>query len=282
MAAGAKPERTNRWLLIGAAALAVLAGVLVFALLANSGDNSSKSTPTGVGEPSDVLVAKNTIAANTRITADMFDRVNVQASTLVVNPVSDVTTVVGKVTRSEILKNQQLSFDQIGLSRGGVENQLTYSVTVGKRAMAVPVSEAKSVAGLIVPDDRVDVVLTFKEKRTSGDPNATDITRVETVLQNVKLLAFAQETVVSRPTLDAQGTPIANPTADIGARPTDTKANPGAGTATLELTPQEVQTLVAALSKGELTLVLRAVGDDQVQQLAPTFEDDNGLLPGRP
>jgi pilus assembly protein CpaB len=278
IAAGANPERTNRWLLIGAAALAVLAGVLIFvALNAASDDSGSKSTKATGGNET-VLVAKNTVDANTRLTADMFDTVSVPQSIMVVNPVSNTTSIVGTVTRNQILKGQQLSFDQIGQSLGQQEDQIAFSITEGWRGFAVPVSASQIVAGLIVPDDRVDVIMTYTEKR--GDQ---DITRVETILQNIRVLALAQTTVENQPTLNAQGTPIAqDPTKTLGMRPNDVKPDPSAGTATLELTPDQVQQLTAAMAKGNLSLALRGVGDDKPVQMTPYYQNQFGVLPQAP
>ena len=278
IAAGANSERTNRWLLIGAAVLAVLAGVLIFVALQNTGGGTDKPAKVS-GANTAVLVAKDTIPANTKITAGMFDTTSVPQSIAVVNPVSDETAVIGKVTRGEILKGQQLSFDAIGITVAKSDG-LAFSITQGMRGFAVPVGAAQIVAGLIIPDDRVDVVVTYSENRggTAGGDNA--VTRVETVLQNVRVLALAQTTVENQPTLNAQGTPIAqDPTKTLGMRPEDTKPDPGAGTATLELTPDQVQLLTAAQAKGTLSLALRGVGDDKTTDMKPFYQNQFGPMP---
>ena len=279
MAAGAKSERTNRWLLIGAVALAVLAGVLIFVVLANAGGSDNKTTKVSGGNSS-VLVAKDTIPASTKLTADMFNTIQVPQSILVVNPVSDATALVGQVTRTQILKGQQVSFDAIGRSLGSQESQLAFSITAGMRGFAVPVSSAQLVAGFVVPDDRVDVVMTYSENRggnAAGGDNA--VTRVETVLENVRVIGVATNPVVNQPTLNAQGTPIAkDPTQTLGMRPEDAKPDPGAGTATLELTPDQVELLTAAMAKGTLSLTLRGVGDDNKLTPKAFFQDQFGPI----
>jgi phosphomannomutase len=74
------------------------------------------------------------------------------------------------------------------------------------------------------------------------------------------VLAFAQKTQVALPSLDAQGTPIATDSSagSLGERPTNVTPNKSAGTATLSLSPEEAQQIVAAEAKGDLTLTLRA------------------------
>ncbi len=282
IAAGANSERTNRWLLIGAAALAVLAGVLIYVALANTSGSSNDTTATKAAAGSTlVLVAKDTVPANTKLTAGMFVAQSVPASIVVINPVANETAVIGKVTRTEIIKGQQLSFDALGISRGAAEDQIAFSIAQGDRGFAVPVGAAQLVAGLIVPDDHVDVIVTYAQPNPADQNNP--ITRIETVLQNIRVLAIAQTTVTNEPSLNAQGTPIAkDPTTDLGARPADAKPNPGAGTATLELTPDQVQLLTAAMAKGSITLALRGVGDTQTTQQPPLYQDDRGVLPRTP
>src|SRR5256885_579918 len=96
------PQRTNRWLLIGAAVLALSAGILVAVVLANTagdGTTTTKST-SGTGDQF-ALVAKDTIPAGKKITQGMFDRVKVDS--VVPNVVSDESVAVGTISRAEIL-----------------------------------------------------------------------------------------------------------------------------------------------------------------------------------
>src|SRR3954469_22182519 len=95
------PQRTNRWLLIGAAGLALIAGIMVAVVLANSGGGSSKPKASVAGDQF-ALVAKDTIPAGKKISQGMFDRVKVDAA--VPNVVSDESVAVGTITRAEILK----------------------------------------------------------------------------------------------------------------------------------------------------------------------------------
>src|SRR5437764_2603501 len=177
------PQRTNRWLLIGAAVLALVAGILVAVVLANTGGGGGGSTntksTTGTSDQF-ALVAKETIPAGKKITLGMFDRVKVDST--VPEAVSDESVAVGQVPSVEILKGEQLSLSRIGLGSKS-DPTLARSIPDGRVAATIPVDQVKSISGLIVAGDHVDLIGTFKEKR--GDQ---DVTRVETVLQNVQIL----------------------------------------------------------------------------------------------
>jgi pilus assembly protein CpaB len=283
VAAGANPERTNRWLLIGAAALAILTGVLLFFALANFGDsgsNSKSSSPSIVGD-SKVLVAKQTIQPNTKITPDMFETVSVSKASLVNGAVTDPAQLADQpVARTIVLKGEQLTTNRIGTVKGKADPGFRDTIPTGRRAVAVKVTEETSVAGLLVPGDRVDVIATFKEK--TGE---NETIRVETVLQNIEVLAFAQKSLEALPSLNASGTPIATDSSagSLGERPKDLSPNKSAGTATLSLSPEEVQQIVASEAKGDLTLALRAPADAETPDIPNTRLDNNGfVLPARP
>ncbi|MGJ0509615.1 MAG: Flp pilus assembly protein CpaB [Methylocystis sp.] len=117
----------------------------------------------------------------------------------------------------------------------------------GKRAVAIDVSTNNTAGGFILPNDRVDVIRTFR------DPAATQMTggemlSSEVVLTNVRVLAMGQ-------TIEKKGTePVVT-----------------GSTATLELTPRQAERIVLAQKTGQLTLMLRAITD--AQQNAQSEED---------
>lgn len=274
--AASNQERTNRWLLIGAAVLALIAGIIVAVALSNAGGGSD-STKKAAGGDAKVLVANQTIPANKKITAAMFELQTVSTAALVVSPVSDVKVVEGQVARSDILKGEQLSYNRLGLG-DTIDPSLAPKIPDGKVGFPVSVDEAGSVAGLLVPGDRVDMIVVSKEKR--GDQ---DVTRVETVLQNVEVLAFAQDAIASRPLLDAQGNPVPSGTSTSGdTRQEANKPNPGARTVTLALTPGQVQAVAAVQDRGRVLFSLRKLGDDSDHSIDRTFLGEFGFIPPTP
>jgi pilus assembly protein CpaB len=126
----------------------------------------------------------------------------------------------------EPIKEQKL----IKASEGGVMAAILPS---GMRAISTPISEESSAGGFILPNDRVDVILTRTVKRANKDDKVS-----ETVLKNVRVLAIGQ-------TLEQKG---------------DEKVATGK-TATLELTPPQTEILSLAQSLGELSLSLRSLAD---------------------
>jgi pilus assembly protein CpaB len=107
----------------------------------------------------------------------------------------------------------------------------------GMRAVAVDISPETGAGGFILPDDRVDVLLTRHDKATEKATGVEKFTS-DTILSNVRVLAVDQ-------TLDEKG---------------GTKVVVGK-TATLELTEQQAETLQLAKQTGTISLTLRSLLD---------------------
>jgi pilus assembly protein CpaB len=105
----------------------------------------------------------------------------------------------------------------------------------GMRAVSVRIKEESAASGFILPNDRVDVLLTTK---TDGE-GARSRSVSEPVLTNVRVLAIDQTFQTN----------------DKGEQVVVGK------TATLELDPQQAEVLTMAESTGQLTLMLRALAD---------------------
>jgi pilus assembly protein CpaB len=110
----------------------------------------------------------------------------------------------------------------------------------GKRAIATQISASTSAGGFILPDDRVDVIMT----RRSQDSNVGEGFVTETILKNIRVLAIDQ-TIQE----DEEGRRVR-----VG------------DTATLELSPQQAEIITVAQQMADrLTLALRPVVDAQEQ-----------------
>jgi pilus assembly protein CpaB len=110
---------------------------------------------------------------------------------------------------------------------------LTVRLEAGKRALALRVDEIVGVSGFIVPDDRVDVILTTTPLGAAQDAKISKI-----VLQNKRVLSVAQSTE------QKDGKPQL------------------ARSITLEVTPEEAEKLSLASQEGQIVLALRGLGDD--------------------
>jgi len=137
--------------------------------------------------------------------------------------------IVGKVNRVKILANEPILESRLAGEGAG----LTVRLEAGKRALAVRVDEIIGVSGFIVPDDRVDIILTTT---AVGAGQESKISKI--VLQNKRVLSVAQSTE------QKDGKPQL------------------ARSITLELTPEESEKLTLASSEGQIVMALRGLGDD--------------------
>lgn len=132
------------------------------------------------------------------------------------------------------------------LTAAGKGNVLAAAMEPGMRAMAIKVSAESMVGGFISPGDKVDVILSYQVK-LSGDEKDTAAAKVDkhasqTILENVNVLAI-----------------------DQNSRKEDDKAKVGR-TVTLEVNSAGAEKLVLASEMGELSLSLRALGDDMPKE----------------
>lgn len=276
--ASANAERTNRWLLIGALVLALVAGVLVFAALSNFSSDDEKSTTDTGGGDTKVIVATQNIDANTKITDDMIEVKELSAGSLIAGAVQadDESLVVGQVTTSPVLQGEQLTARRLSSIEGETDDSLAVVLATGERGFAIDVSSAAIVAGFVVPGDHVDILGVFDEGQSGGE-----LTRVETILQDVTVLVVGQEPVNSTPALDADGVVIPEDQRDPG-RVDDAGPAPQARTVVFKLTPEQAQIVAAADADGELILTLRPLGEEGPVNLNETNIDDFGFLPPLP
>jgi pilus assembly protein CpaB len=137
--------------------------------------------------------------------------------------------MVGKVNRVKILANEPILESRLAGEGAG----LTVRLEAGKRALALRVDEIVGVSGFIVPDDRVDIILTTTPLGAAQD---TKISKI--VLQNKRVLSVAQSTE------QKDGKPQL------------------ARSITLEVTPEEAEKLSLASQEGSIVLALRGLGDD--------------------
>lgn len=286
MAASAGPERTNKWLLIGGVALALLTGILVFVAVSQVGGDDGGSATSVVTGDADVLVAKETIRQGSKLDPDKFRIATFAEDDLVPNAISDPEAIIGQTATTDILRGQQLSRAHVASATDDERaDQLTFKVPDGYRGVGVAVDKVSTFGGLVVPGDRVDVIAVFEE-RESDAPDAQKYKRVSTVLQNVLVLA-REQTDVQRvnPITTEDGTTDDQAAAGSGdalsgeafeQRPEDFDPDGSVSVVTLALTPADVQQLVMAMSLGEVTLVLRKFGEDSVVPIEdvrqPIFE----------
>ena len=123
----------------------------------------------------------------------------------------------------------------------------------GKRAISTEISPETGAGGFILPNDRVDVILS-RRARGEGSGGA-DTSSSETILNNVRILAIDQAIE------EKNGQKVV-----VGK------------TATLELGPREAETLALARQMGTLSLALRSIADGNKKTTEDTGERrDSGI-----
>ena len=162
---------------------------------------------------------------------------------------SDITmkTLAGSVAVNLISAGEPILDNR--LVKPGNRGFMAAVLPAGKRAISIRITPTSGNAGFVFPGDRVDILLTHEiEIQSEGREKAR---LSETILRNVRVLAINQSTG------NASHVP------SIGK------------TATLEVSPKEAEKISLIKSMGELTLVLRSLGqaeDDKSQQLTANLQ----------
>ncbi len=155
-------------------------------------------------------------------------------------------SLVGAVVRGRMIAGEPIRDDKLGLANAGL---LSSMLPPGKRAVAVRITAENTAGGFILPNDRVDVLHTFGSlDKPEGQKDYT----TRTILSNITVLAIDQ-------TLDER-----NKDKDEKSK---TKSAAVGKTATLELDPRQVESLIAAEAAGTLSLALRSTADNA--EIAP-------------
>jgi len=182
----------------------------------------------------DIVVAGQDIAPGTAINDEAIKKGLVKTipwpkNSIPAGAFSSTQQVIGKVNRVKILANEPILESRLAGEGAG----LTVRLEAGKRALALSVNEIVGVSGFIVPDDRVDLILTTVPVGAHADAKVAKI-----VMQNKRVLSVAQSTE------QKDGKPQL------------------ARSITLELTTEETEKLTLASSEGQIVLALRGLGDE--------------------
>jgi Flp pilus assembly protein CpaB len=261
-------SRSGRAFLYLALIFAVVAAVLVF-VAANHGGGNKEEAASPSAAKSTVVVASRDISARTELTGGMLTTKKVPADETLRGAFTDTEQVVGQVTRQDILEGEQVTASKVGpQTKAEREQGLSFVIPQGMRAFSIQVDETSAVGGLLLPGDLVDIIAVFEKQDF-------DVDKAVTILQNIEVLAVAQESQESIPAptseeaAQATATPESDGTAEeaaskgasLGTRPEDVEPNPKARTVTLAVTQEQAQLLALTQARGDLALALRAYGD---------------------
>jgi pilus assembly protein CpaB len=202
------------------------------------------AAPVVVAAPTaQVLVAKTAIGIGQRLSAETVEWQSWPETALRPDFITDaktpeaITEMDGAMARFEFFPGEPIRKVKLAEKGAGF---LSAVLSSGMRGVSVSISASSASGGFVVPNDRVDVVLT--QRSDSGN------TVSKTILNNVRVLA------------------IDSRLGDTGGSGGDAEKAPdevfsGGAIATLELDPTQAEVIINAATLGELSLMLRPLLD---------------------
>jgi pilus assembly protein CpaB len=206
---------------------------------------------------SEVLVASANLQPGQALTADQvrwqkWPSSSVDASFITHDSGGDIEAVVkGAVVRSPLLSGQPVT--NVSIVHGDASGLMAAMLNPGMRAISIAINPDSGAGGFILPNDKVDLILTRK-----GDGNRVT---TSTILTDVRVLAVDQTFKQDK----------------------DTKTVIGK-TATLEVAPDQAVRVAKAGGQGSLSLALRPLassdmamaGNNQTKPGSRGFDDGEG------
>ena len=218
--------------------LALCAGG-VAAYLASRPDNQPAPAPVAQQPTVEVLVAKSSIGLGQSVKLEDLQWQAWPASTsgktfIRRSERPDATTqIIGAIARAPFTEGEPIREQKLVKADGS--GFMAAILPTGMRAVSTEISAETGAGGFILPNDRVDVLLS---KKPTGRGGQGAVLHSETVISNVRVLAIDQAPQEK----DGQKTMVGK-------------------TVTLELKPEQAETLVAARTSGTLSLALRSIAD---------------------
>jgi pilus assembly protein CpaB len=234
-----KVKRMNR-ARITVLAIALGAGSIAAYLVAGSGEQAPVQ-PVAQLPTVDVLVAKSEIGLGQTVKPEDLQWQTWPAATASSSFIrrserpQATTQISGSIARGSFLAGEPIREQKLVKADGS--GFMAAILPTGTRAVSTEISAETGAGGFILPNDRVDVLLTQRLKNTER-PNLPDVVHTEIILTNIRVLAIDQAPKEK----DGQSTVIGK-------------------TVTLELKPEQAVGLAAARQAGTLSLALRSIAD---------------------
>ncbi len=149
---------------------------------------------------------------------------------------SEEQLVKGAVVRAMILPGQPIT--KTALVHGDASGFMAATLSEGMRAISIAINTDSGAGGFILPNDKVDVIQT---RKLNGGNNRSV---ARTILTNLRVLAVDQTFKQEKDTRTVIGR-----------------------TATVEVSPEQAETIAAAAQSGQLSLALRALTDGAATSL---------------
>ena len=213
--------------LVVAAVVGLLASTLVYRVLKQVAQSQETDT---------IVVATVNMNMAETVTSAHVKLVPWPAKSVPSGAVRTVAEAEGRVVRASIVAGEPLLDGKLAPQLAGKGGLMPMLVPEGQRAVTIKVDDAIKESGFVLPNSRVDVLVSMAKDKASQDR----ISKV--IIQDVTVLAAGQ-TVELR---DNKPVTIT--------------------TVTLALDPAQAERLALAQSEGKLTLAMRNLRDNQIVQ----------------
>jgi pilus assembly protein CpaB len=222
-------------------AIALTAGGIAAYLASGSDNKSAPTEPVTQLQTVDVLVAKADIGLGQTLTPNdvlwqSWPAAAASGTFIRRNDRPDAANqVAGSIARYSFVAGEPIREAKLVKTDGS--GFMAAILPTGMRAVSTEISPETGAGGFILPNDRVDVILSKREK--NPDRNASnDIVISEIILSNIRVLAIDQAPKEKEGTNTVVGR-----------------------TVTLALKPAQTPILAAARQAGTLSLALRSIAD---------------------
>jgi pilus assembly protein CpaB len=221
-------------------AVAIGAGGIAAYLASGSDDKPAPAQPVAQMQTVDILVAKLDIGLGQSVKPTDLQWQTWPAATASSSFISRaskadaIKEITGSIARSPFIAGEPIREQKLVKADGS--GFMAAILPAGYRAISTEISPETGAGGFILPNDRVDVLLTKREK--NPDKTGPDVPNSEVILSNVRVLAIDQA-----------------PKEKEGASALVGK------TVTLELKPEQAEILARSRQSGSLTLALRSIAD---------------------
>lgn len=237
-------NRTRIVIVVGIAAfLALLASIGTYRFLSERGRMAEDARLQTVG----VVVAAEDIPFGATIRPDQVSLSAWPKDRYPRDVLIDVKAASGRIARREFMRGEPIVESKLLTTAANV-GMLSLRIPQGMRAFTVRVNEVVGVGGFLLPDARVDVVLTTQSSGGRGGR----ISKI--ILEDIRVLAAGQK--IDQKMDQKSGDPAVK-----------------VGTVTLAVTPEEAEKLALASNDGSIHLVLRNFADsDKVKTSGITMD----------
>jgi pilus assembly protein CpaB len=237
-------------ILLVASVMGLLASLLVYRVL-----NQVAAAAAGQNSQEQIVVAAANMSLADTVTPQHVKLMPWPKTSVPDGAFRSLQEVEGRVVRSSIVAGEPLMEGKLAPQLSGRGGIMPMLVPEGRRAVTIKVDDAVRESGFVLPNSRVDVLVSMAKTKNSDERIA------KVILQDILVLAAGQ-TVEMRDNKPVTVT-----------------------TVTVSLTPEQTERLAVAQAEGKLTLAMRNLRDNQVVKTpgaTPTALLSDAGVPARP